>query len=160
MTDSTQWLSQAAFAEQQGWTKQYVSKLVKSGRITLINGKINSQQALEELHASAEPSTALRRSSLTVTNHQQGVDFVTARTMREAFRAKLAKLDYEERAGQLTNAAAVRDDAFRAGRIVRDALLGIPDRLSDILAAENDPQIIRQLLLDELEQILNDLSRL
>lgn len=160
MTDSTQWLSQAAFAEQQGWSKQYVSKLVKSGRITLVNGKINPHQALKELNALAEPATALRRSPPSTINNQQGVDFVTARTMREAFRAKLAKLDYEERAGQLTNAAAVRDDAFRAGRIVRDAFLGIPDRLSDILAAEDDPQIIRQLLLDEFEQILNDLSRL
>ncbi|WP_299735410.1 hypothetical protein [uncultured Endozoicomonas sp.] len=86
------------------------------------------------------------------------MDFVTARTMREAFKAKMAKMEYEEKAGKLTDASKVKSEAFRAGRIVRDALLGIPDRLSDVLAAEQDPGEVRQLLVNELEMILNELS--
>ncbi len=79
--------------------------------------------------------------------------------MREAFRAKMAKMEYEEKAGKLTDASKVREDAFRAGRIIRDALLGIPDRLADVLAAEQDPRQVRQLLEEELENILRELSR-
>ncbi|MET4695015.1 hypothetical protein [Endozoicomonas lisbonensis] len=158
-------LSQSEFAKRQGWSRQYVGKLVRSGKITLINGKIDSERALAAIKAQSEPSTELRtrpRSEAVLpsapTDSRQAVDFVTARTMREAFRAKMARMEYEEKAGKLTDASKVKADAFRAARIVRDALLGLPDRLSDILAAENDPAEIRQLLIVELEALLNELS--
>ena len=52
----------------------------------------------------------------------------------------------------------MREDAFQAGRIVRDAILGLPDRLADVLAAENDPANIQRLLRDELEVALERLA--
>ena len=159
-------LSQSEFAKRQGWSRQYVAKLVKSGKIKLINGKVDEQTAFSALKQQAEPSTALRQAQArqeafpaTPTDSRQAVDFVTARTMREAFKAKMAKMEYEEKSGKLTDAARVRDDAFQAARMVRDALLGIPDRLADVLAAETDPKKIRELLMNELEDILNELSR-
>ena len=75
--------------------------------------------------------------------------------MREAFKAKLAKLEYEEKTGKLTDASKVKDDAFKAGRILRDELLGIPDRIADLLSAEDNPVTIKNLLLEELETALN-----
>lgn len=158
-------LSQSEFAKRQGWSRQYVGKLVKSGKIKLVSGKIDPEQAQAAIKSQSEPSAELRakpRSGSTLpsapTDSRQAVDFVTARTMREAFKAKMAKMEYEEKAGKLTDASKVKAEAFRAGRIVRDSLLGIPDRLSDVLAAEQDPVQVRQLLIDELESILNELS--
>lgn len=158
-------LSQSEFAKRQGWSRQYVGKLVKSGKIVLVKGKVDPEQALAAIKAQSEPSTELRAKSqggtilpASPTDSRQAVDFVTARTMREAFKAKMAKMEYEEKAGKLTDASKVREEAFRAGRIVRDALLGIPDRLSDVLAAEQDPVQVRKLLIDELETILKELS--
>ena len=158
-------LSQSEFARNQGWSRQYVAKLVKSGKIKLNNGKIDSDAALTAIDAQSEPSTVLRSKPsgqtvipATPTDSRQAVDFVTARTMREAFKAKMAKMEYEEKAGKLTDASKVKEDAYRAGRIVRDALLGLPDRFSDVLAAETDPVKVRQLLMDEFESILNELS--
>ncbi len=141
-----------------------MAKLVKSGKIRLHKGKVNPDEALKAIQAQAEPSTLLRKpvsqDTLPVapTDSRQAVDFVTARTMREAFRAKMAKMEYEEKAGKLTEASKVREDAYRAGRMLRDALLGIPDRQADVLAAETDPRKVRQLLMDELEEILSELS--
>ncbi|WP_419835375.1 hypothetical protein [Endozoicomonas atrinae] len=159
-------LSQSEFARRQGWSRQYVGKLVKSGKITLVNGKVDPEQAQAAIKAQSEPSTELRAKSqsgtilpASPTDSRQAVDFVTARTMREAFKAKMAKMEYEEKAGKLTDASKVREEAFRAGRIVRDSLLGIPDRLSDVLAAENDPAQVRQLLMGEFENILQALSQ-
>lgn len=156
-------ISQSEFAKRQGWSCQYVAKLVKSGKIKLMSGKIDEASALGVLKREAEPSTALRQSSpdreATPTDSRQAVDFVTARTMREAFKAKMAKMEYEEKSGKLTDASKVKDDAFRAGRMIRDALLGIPDRQADVLAAETDPKKVSEILVDELEAILNELSR-
>ena len=105
-------LSQSEFAKRQGWSRQYVGKLVKSGKITLVNGKIDPEQALAAIKAQSEPSTELRakpqsRTALpsAPTDSRQAVDFVTARTMREAFKAKMAKMEYEEKAGKLTDAS-------------------------------------------------------
>ncbi len=78
--------------------------------------------------------------------------------MREAYKAKMAKLDYEEREKQLVDARKVREDAFQAGRLVRDALLGIPDRMADILAAESDPGQVRAQLYNEIESALQSLT--
>lgn len=158
-------LSQSEFAKRQGWSRQYVGKLVKSGKITLVSGKVDQEQALAAIKAESEPSTELRSKPSNSTTYptaptdsRQAVDFVTARTMREAFKAKMAKMEYEEKAGKLTDASKVREEAFRAGRIVRDSLLGIPDRLSDVLAAESDPVKVRKLLMGEFENILTELS--
>lgn len=142
-----------------------MGKLVKSGKITLVNGKIDTEQALSAIKAQSEPATELRAKPRGETvipsapsDARQAVDFITARTMREAFKAKMAKMEYEEKAGKLTDASQVREEAFRAGRIIRDSLLGIPDRLSDVLAAEDNPVKVRQLLMDEFDAILNELS--
>ena len=161
-------VTQAEFARQNGWSRQYVSKLVQQGRIEVKGGRIDPVAAKKAIEELAEPSTVLRKkadSQGETTGHssypmdsRKAVDFASARTMREAFRAKMAKLEYEEKAGKLTDASKVREDAFRAGRIIRDALLGMPDRLSDILAAEDDPAKIANLLQEELESVLGDMA--
>ena len=154
-------VSQAEFARQQGFTRGYVTKLIKKGVIQLKKGKVDSVQAERAMKANADPVTLIRSDQSTdLAQTQPGtVDFVTARTMREAFKAKMAKLEYEEKSGTLTDAGKVRQDAFKAGRIIRDELLAIPDRMADVLAAEEDPGQVGKLLLEELEAILNQLSR-
>ncbi len=156
-------ITQAEFARQLEVSKPYIHKLVKKGIIKLRNGKVDTEQALAAMKANADPANALREESPSevipaVGNTAGAVDFVTARTMREAFRAKLAKLEYEEKSGKLTDAGKVRNDAFKAGRIIRDELLAIPDRLADVLAAEDDPGSVRQIIFEELEKVLNRIS--
>ena len=56
-------VSQSEFAKRNGWSRQYVNKLVRQGRITLDNGKVNETAALQALKAEEEPSTVLRQSS-------------------------------------------------------------------------------------------------
>jgi len=153
-------MSQAEFARQQGFTRGYVTKLIKKGIIRLSNGKVDSNQAQQAMKANADPVSLIRSDQTTELAPTQpgAVDFVTARTMREAFRAKMAKLEYEEKSGTLTDAAKVKQDAFKAGRIIRDELLAIPDRLADVLAAEDDPRKVKALLHDELEAILKEMA--
>ncbi len=98
-------LSQSEFAIRQGWSLQYVGKLVGSG-------KIDPEQAMAAIKAQPEPSNELRTQGKSETplpsaptDSRQAVDFVTARNMREAFKAKM---EYEEKAGKLTEEAPNR----------------------------------------------------
>ncbi|WOG29466.1 hypothetical protein [Endozoicomonas sp. 8E] len=70
----------------------------------------------------------------------------------------MAKLEYEEKGSTLTDAAKVKQYAFVAGRIIRGGLLAIPDPMADVLGAEDDPGKVRELLQEELEAILNELT--
>lgn len=81
-----------------------------------------------------------------------------SRAFREAYNARIAKLEYEERVGTLVNADEVRAEAFKLARSVRDSLLNIPDRLAAVLAGESDARHIHMLLTDEIRKALEGLT--
>ncbi len=70
--------------------------------------------------------------------------------------AELAELDLRKKREELLDADEVKKTAFAAGRRMRDALENIPNRISSILAAENDPHKCNQLLAEEIKQALTD----
>ncbi|MEY4952036.1 MAG: hypothetical protein RL299_460 [Pseudomonadota bacterium] len=81
-----------------------------------------------------------------------GPSYAASRALREAYQARLAKLEFEERSGKLVDAAEVKSRAFRLARSARDALLTMPDRLAPILASSTDVQEIHRLLLEDIER--------
>ena len=82
-----------------------------------------------------------------------------SRAVREAYAARLARLEYEEKAGKLVSVDAVRVQAFKAHRMIRDAIMNLPDRLSHQLAACDDPVEIHRLMVVEVTDVLRGLSR-
>jgi hypothetical protein len=81
-----------------------------------------------------------------------------ARAAREAYNAKLAELNFRERAKQLVDAGTVRARAFENARAVRDAVLGLPNKIGAELAAETDPVKVQNLLILELTRVLEELA--
>lgn len=84
---------------------------------------------------------------------------VVSRAKREHYQAKLARIEYEQKAGRLVDAETVAKEAFELARTVRDAILAIPDRLAAILAAERTERRTHDLLTKELIQALSDLQK-
>lgn len=84
--------------------------------------------------------------------------YAGSRAAREAYLARLAKLDYEQRSGKLVDADQVRAQVFALGRRARDALRGIPDRLAPILAGEADAAVVHRLLAEEIDRGLSELA--
>ena len=72
--------------------------------------------------------------------------------------ARLAKLEFEERSGKLVDADGVRAQFFALGRRAQQNVLGVPDRLSPILAGESDAAEIHRLLTEELTRALAELT--
>ena len=62
--------------------------------------------------------------------------FATARSVREQFLARLAKLQYEERAGKLISRDEVQVAQFNANRIIRDGMQNIADRICGAITSE------------------------
>ncbi len=88
-----------------------------------------------------------------------GLSFQEARTLKERFKTALLKITLDEKTGRLVEAEQVKVAAFNKARLVRDALLNIPDRISPILAAESDQGRVTELLIGEIRQVLEELSK-
>lgn len=81
---------------------------------------------------------------------------IESKSIKEAYQARIAKLDYEERVGKTLDAEKVKEETFKVARIVRDNLLNIPDRLAAELAGEENQFIIHKKLTDEIKRAIND----
>lgn len=186
-------ISQSDYARQRGFSRQYVNKLVRSGIIRLVDGKIDLAQADAALDAVREPARPLRRKSndddqpvqkpspepvaqspvqpqqlsggpspvLDLPGKASG-DLPTlllrARIKTELKRGNLLDLDEKVKTKQYVDAEEIKVVAFNRGRVVRDRIMNLPDRLAAILAAEINIDVVRETLAAELRIALEGLA--
>ncbi|WP_029529725.1 hypothetical protein [Pseudomonas sp. S9] len=174
-------LSKSQFAASRGWSKSYVSKLVKTGRlIETPDGKVDVAATNALLDETSDPSKAgvaerheQERISKGVTAHIKPgsevsdssskvvgkPDFQKARAHREHYLALLAEDEYLKQHGHLVEVGAVETAAFDTGRMLRDLLLGLPKQISPELAALSDPWEVERLLTTGMRRVLEDAER-
>jgi hypothetical protein len=177
-------ITQAEWARRHGFSRQYVSRLVKQGIVRLRDGRIDPAQADAALAAMRDPARPLRRgvvqneaqreparevadrpavrpTSDSLALPQSGdlpTLFLRTRIKSEVERARLLELKAKVESGRYVDAEEVSAAAFNRARIVRDALLSIADRLAPILAAESDAAAIHAALSSEIRTALQELT--
>lgn len=176
------------YARHRGVSHTAVRKALAAGRITVgENGKINPEAADQQWTTSTNLSKP-RNSIMGVPKKRRaagapsdplgspGLDepvappsaeagatrlissYAASRAAREGYLARLAKLEFEQRSGKLVDADEVRAQIFGLGRRMRDALMGLPDRLAPVLAGQTDQAEIHRLLAQEIMTSLAELS--
>jgi phage terminase Nu1 subunit (DNA packaging protein) len=162
-------VNSAEFAESQGFSRPYVTKLVRQGAIVRdAKGQINENAAVAALQARREPVKGLRRRGTFKNGYISALGppggpetlstmLLKSRIKTEVERGKLAELDRRRREGELVERSEVEDAAFTSARRVREALMNIPARVASLYAAETDPQKIHQNLEDEIRTVLIEL---
>lgn len=176
-------LSKSEFAAHKGWSKPYVSKLAKQGRLAMTaDGKVDVAATEALLQRTADPSKTgvaerhqRERVERGVTAHliptapplesppdseDEGIDFQKARARREHYLARLAENEARKSDGELVEREAVENAAFATGRLLRDLLLGLPKQISAELAAISDPWELERRLTAGLRRVLEDANRL
>lgn len=160
-------LSYRAYAKHRGVSTEAVSKAVKTGRITAgPDGKIDPERADREWDANTDPSrnpARVKESNNVADAAPAGLPpYAQSRAIREAYEARLSKLDFEVKSGKLVNADEVRVAAFNISRIARDKILNLPDRLAPRLAMR-DMKEVHEVLSKETrlicEEIANDVRK-
>jgi hypothetical protein len=179
-------LSIRAYAQHRGVSHTAVAKAIKAGRISKEpDGSIDPAKAdaqwVRNTLASQNLNTSVSKPAPKVatppvstpvatgssrelpppleTGRISAPDYQTSRAIREAYAARLAKLEYEERTAKLISSDEVEMRTFNLARRLRDRMQTLPRRLAAALAAEQDPRVIEQRLDDEIRQALEELSR-
>jgi hypothetical protein len=161
-------MTKTEYAKYRGVSKPCITKLAKNGVLVLRGGKVDvhaSDTVLDDrpvddvdpppAHAfSVGPPPRPVAESL----GQAGASFGQARTVEMVFRAKLRRLEFETKQGRLIEAEAVRKTIAEAVRTLRDGILGLPDRLATVLAAESDSKKVHVTLKTELSRELEALA--
>lgn len=170
-------MSQREYARSRGLSHTAVQKAIRLGRInTYGGGKINPTEADR---AWAE-NTDLDKPSNRVTGDPAGargrgqakprtlkdfdgdsensVSYAKARAAREIYQAQLAKLELEQKRGELVDAEQVKADAFAMARKARDQLLSLPDRVIPRLVAAKTPKRMRPILEAEILLICEEIA--
>ena len=159
------WMTQAEYSRHRRVSKPYITKLAKNGVLVMRNGKVDvhasdtvlDDKPVDDVDAppAGAPSSATgadRPADAPLT--QSGASFGQARTIEMVFRAKLRRLEFETKQGKLIEAEVYRKTAANAFRAFRDGLLGLPDRLATVLAAESDPKKVHVTLKTEISREL------
>ena len=166
------------YAKHRGVTPAAVTTAIKSGRIACAVVTQNGKQLIDLEKADAAwnrntlkqpPPTTAGPASTTPTPDQvrayiEGLpedaipELNESRARREHYQAEKAKLEALQGRGELVPAGEVKREAFALARGVRDALLGIADRLAPQLAATQDARVCHHLLSEEIRVALRGLA--
>ena len=170
-------MTRKQFAEHQGISEVQVSKDNKAGYLEgcwrrkgkkyyIVSGIADKHYAERKnpglrkgVRISGTPSDAPPSTDDKMGGDLQSGDYLSARTWETRFKAAIRKLDYEIKTGKYILRQKVKDQAFMAGRIFRDAILNIGPRIAPILAAESDERKIQDVLTKEFNAALNELAK-
>ena len=175
-------MKKSEFADSQGWSRPYVSKLASQGRLVMTEDgkKVNVEATLALLNETADPSKAGVAERHQRDRVEKGVhalvsplappstapgagggdNYQKARAHRETYLALLAEDEFLKGRGELVERKAVDTAAFNTARTLRDLILGLPPKISGELIAITDTWEMERKLTELLRGVLEDAASL
>lgn len=168
-------VSLRAYARHRGVALSAVQKAITSGRIKkTVNGKINIAAADKAWAANTDlakrPPDAPAFDDPDLSDPDDDIDdiddsdapvtseYQKHRANREEIRVKKEQLELDMLMGNTIDLADAQRIIFTAMRTIRDAIMNVPARNKDLLAAEKDPARIEALLESELAAALQSID--
>jgi hypothetical protein len=176
-------ITKSDFARHINRSHQYVSSLIKQGRIVLSkdNGRemVELEASLAKITATADPANnpattmprsdgrtmpsvgmALRVESDTDGGNTQHTStaYQKSRAVKENYAARLRKIEYEEKMGTVVNKQGVEKAAFGVSRILREKLKSLPHRIAPKVTVVTDQKENFKILTDEVENVIKEIQ--
>lgn len=148
------YISKSNFAKKHGFTKPYVSELLHTGILKEEpNGMLNEEEADYALELKRLGSQQSRGNKSKLQEL-----LIKVKLRNEIEKGKLLKLETAEKEKTLISVEEVQKIILEGNRVVRDAILNIPDRVAFLLASTSDPVKLHKILTKELRAALEGLS--
>lgn len=153
-------ISPTEYARRKGIANQYIFKLIKEGRLKKgKDGKLDEAKADAAIAATSEPSRAdLKKHAASGNGHGGRIyeAYTKSRAEEKEYAARLKRLQYLAKRGDLIPAAKVRQQAYEVAHLIQQRLLILPDRVARIFGS-SDPEKIRRVT-EEFRAILQDMT--
>ena len=181
MSGENSFLSKSEFAASQGWSPSYVTKLKDQGRLVMSpdGRKVNVSETVAMLSRTKDLGKdhvrnfhQNERTEKHVTAHtapsappesdsgSSDPKYWAAKARREDALADLANLELEKKKGNLVERERVESAAFATGRMLRDAILGLPTQLAPELANTSDAFQIELRMREALRSLLDEMAKM
>ncbi len=179
----TKLMTKKEYSEHRGCSKAYISKLIKTGKITIEYGdKIDPEKAdivlgpiknqglaIESVSRKEENSKSCQQKvqiiSLTEALEISASQIISAENLYEAqkykevYTALTKKAEYEKIIGSLTMRDEIKKELFETDRIIRDKIQNIPQRICPSLPCSDEVRfMVEQHLKIEIQSILESIS--
>lgn len=156
-------ISNSAYARHRGVSEAAVRKAIKQGRISQTeDGKIDLTIADQEWEQNSDPaqvkSLPIKHGTGNKDLARIGESYQKSRTLREAYNAQLAKLQFERESGKLIEVEEVKIAAYNAARITRDRLLMLPKKVAPLILGKTDLKNIEEMIKRHLIEVLDEVS--
>lgn len=148
-------ITKTEFARRHGFSPQYVTELLRRGILQEGDGGLLNAE-------NADYALSLRK-NLTHSKTEKKAElnelYIQARLQNEIEKGKLLKMETAEKEQSLIPADQVRETLFTKGRVIRDALMNIPDRISSLVASIDDESKVHDIISAEIRLCLEELCR-
>jgi hypothetical protein len=152
------------YARHRGVSKTAVTRAVQLGRISTTGKPKRVDPAEADRQWAANTDTTKALNSVNGTPRKGGLrgketmNFNSARAVHETYKARKAKLEFEQLRGKLIDAEEVRKKWFTICRMTRDKLMSVPDRVVPMIAGMVDSAEMHRLVAAEIRQALEEMS--
>lgn len=153
-------LTLSEFVKEVGAAKTTVLEAIQKGRIHATK-KGRVWQVPKSMVKVWQGGVQPLKPSATVkagTHGQRVISTYEAENRKKVAQAELAEMQLAELKGDLIPKAEVISFSFKATRKIRDNILGVPNRISNELAAEPDPHQVHVMLENALTEALDELA--
>lgn len=154
-------MTQAEYARHIGKTKQYVGKLVRTGKLVLTpDGLLDSDVSDAARKGTADPARELAQNEAAgaVLTNEDAMSYTKARTQRELLKGQHEELKYRRAAGELVEVGAIESVLKDIFRDLRESLQGLPTITKGRLVSMVDEREIQVYLNGEIHTLLEDIS--
>ncbi len=180
-------ITKSEFARKINRSHQYVSALIKRGRVVLTkqDGRemVELEASLKKIAATADPAndpskTMPRADGRTAQSvgmalqggesapaeddgsgsHSSSSAYQKSRAVKESYTARLKKVEFEEKMGKIISKAGAEKAAFGVARILREKLKALPNRLAPKVTVETDQKQNFITLTNEVESVIKEIQ--
>jgi len=159
-------ISANAYSKLKGLNQKTIEEAIKRGRITAHRrGKlwqIDPAVADVEWVRNAQSVDSFRHNPeiLNQSSTEGGVpDYLRSRAVKEAYQARMSRLEYEIKSGKMIDGDKAKEDGFSFARQIRNAFQDIPSRIAAEIGSKKNTHDIEQYLRTEIDQVLLALSK-
>jgi hypothetical protein len=148
-------VTQAEYARHRGKSRQYISRLAKAGVLVMRGGKVDVAASDAVLDDRPEPVSE-RVAAAPVETAPTGTTFAQARTADMVFKARLRKMEYDQRMGKLMETDLFRQRVEAILVAIKETVMAWPNRVAPEIAPLTDERQVWEVLMREVRVLLND----